>query len=82
MKTAMQQHISDLETMLEDEYYEIAKQAITNCLICANSYLETEKNQIINTYQDASDNYGGSKADDYYKKHSKKNNPKTAFQLK
>lgn len=66
MKTAMQQHISDLETMLEDEYYEIAKQAITNCLICANSYLEYEKENIKQAFRSGLNAEYGSWSENYF----------------
>lgn len=67
MKTAMQEHILELESMLENEHYEIAKNAIKNCLICANSYLETERQNIIDSYNTGNDHFGNG-GDTYYNK--------------
>jgi len=50
MKTAIQELINSLVSDRDSEVSVIAKQAIQECIITATSYLETEKQQIIEAF--------------------------------
>ena len=50
MKTALTELLEDLDYMKNAEVLGIAKDAIHECIITVTSYLETEKQQIIDAY--------------------------------
>lgn len=50
-KTAMQELLEDLISDRDSEVLGIAKQAIQECIITVTSYLETEKQQIIEAHK-------------------------------
>jgi len=64
MKTAMQQVIEEVEKYFDDELSNSS-----NFLILLNSYLEAEKQQIIDAYEKGADdgiNDGGEDSENYY----------------
>lgn len=52
MKTALTELLEDLNSMKNSEVLGIAKDAIHECIINATSYLEIEKQQIIEAHED------------------------------
>ena len=70
MKTALTELLEDLNSMKNSEVLGIAKDAINECIITATSYLETEKQQIIEaaTHGANFDKSPYSSAHEYYDK--------------
>ena len=52
MKTALTELLEDLNSMKNSEVLGIAKDAIHECIIATTSYLQTEKQQIIDAWID------------------------------
>jgi len=65
MKTALTELLEDLNSMKNSEVLGIAKEAVHECIITVTSYLETEKQQIIDAYWEGKNN-GFATDDEYY----------------
>lgn len=69
MKTALQEAIKDLKEDKQNSNYAMEKSAIQDCIIILSSYLEKEKQQIVDAYNDGQEhgfNKFGSDAEKYY----------------